>query len=80
MHLQQVGYVFLAGCHSSPVIMISFWVSPIFQLKWGGVDEEEIRNFCEDRVKVSIALFLSLHKPSKSVRFGQNTKFYLRSR
>jgi len=45
MHLEQIIYVFFSWCHSSPVIVIIFRVSPVLELKRSGVNKEEVHNF-----------------------------------
>jgi hypothetical protein len=45
VHLEQIIYVLSSGRHASPVIVVVFRVSPVLELKWSGVDEEEIHNF-----------------------------------
>jgi hypothetical protein len=44
VHLEQIMYVFSPRRHSSPVIVVVFGVSPVLELKWSGVNEEEIHN------------------------------------
>jgi hypothetical protein len=45
VHIEQIMYVIFLRRHSSPLTVVAFRASPILELKWNRVDEEEIHCF-----------------------------------